>query len=61
MRAWPGGKTPLPALIFACMADPLIHYHGGKPWNVLGIIEPVRSIEDTVHAWRELAGPDGRA
>jgi polyhydroxybutyrate depolymerase len=52
-------STPLPALIFGCTADPLIHYHGGKPWYAFGFAEPVRSIEDTVHAWRELAGlPD---
>jgi polyhydroxybutyrate depolymerase len=52
-------KTPLSALIFGCTADPLIHYYGGKPWYALGFAEPVRSIEDTVHAWRELAGlPD---
>ncbi|MRW86823.1 alpha/beta fold hydrolase [Pseudoduganella sp. FT26W] len=51
--------TPLPALIFGCTADPLIRYHGGKPWYAFGFAEPVRSIEDTVHAWRELAGlPD---
>lgn len=51
--------TPLPALIFGCTADPLIHYHGGKPWYALGFAEPVRSIDDTVRAWRELAGlPD---
>ena len=51
--------TPLPALIFGCTADPLIHYHGGKPWYALGFAEPVRGIEDTAHAWRELAGlPD---
>jgi polyhydroxybutyrate depolymerase len=51
--------TPLPALIFGCTADPLIHYHGGKPWYALGFAEPVRGIEDTVRAWRELAGlPD---
>jgi len=51
--------TALPALVFGCTADPLIRYHGGKPWYVLGIAEPVRGIEDTVHAWRELAGlPD---
>lgn len=51
--------TPLPALIFGCTADPLIYYHGGKPWYALGFAEPVRSIEDSVHAWRELAGlPD---
>jgi polyhydroxybutyrate depolymerase len=52
-------KTPLSTLIFGCTADPLIHYHGGKPWYALWFAEPVRSIEDTVHAWRELAGlPD---
>ena len=51
--------TPLPALFFGCTADPLIRYQGGKPWYALGFAEPVRSIEDTVHAWRELAGlPD---
>ena len=51
--------TPVPALIVGCTADPLIHYHGGKPWYALGFAEPVRSIDDTAHAWRELAGlPD---
>jgi polyhydroxybutyrate depolymerase len=51
--------TPLPALIFGCTADPLIYYHGGKPWYALGFAEPVRGIEASVHAWRELAGlPD---
>lgn len=51
--------TPLPVLIFGCTADPLIHYHGGKPWYALGFAEPVRGIEDSAHAWRELAGlPD---
>lgn len=51
--------TPLPALIFGCTADPLIRYHGGKPWYAFGFAEPVRSIEDSVQVWRELAGlPD---
>jgi polyhydroxybutyrate depolymerase len=51
--------TPLPALIFGCTADPLIRYHGGKPWYALGFAEPVRGIEESAHAWRELAGlPD---
>ncbi len=51
--------TPLPALIFGCTADPLNYYHGGKPWYTLRFAEPVRSIEDSAHAWRELAGlPD---
>lgn len=51
--------TPLPALIFGCTADPLIYYHGGKPWYALGFAEPVRGIEASAHAWRELAGlPD---
>ncbi|MHA4867605.1 CE1 family esterase [Duganella sp. PWIR1] len=51
--------TPLSALIFGCTADPLIHYHGGKPWYALGFAEPVRGIEDSVLVWRELAGlPD---
>ncbi|UGQ46355.1 alpha/beta hydrolase family esterase [Massilia endophytica] len=48
--------VPLPALVFGCTADPLIYYRGGKPWYAFGFAEPVRSIEDTVHAWRELAG-----
>lgn len=52
-------ETPLSALIFGCTVDPLIHYHGGKPWYALGFAEPVRGIEDSVHVWRELAGlPD---
>lgn len=52
-------STPLPALIFGCTADPLIRYHGGKPWYAFGFAEPVRSIEESVQVWRELAGlPD---
>ncbi|MCS0615415.1 alpha/beta fold hydrolase [Massilia kyonggiensis] len=51
--------TPLPALIFGCTDDPLIYYRGGKPWYAFGFAEPVRGIEDSAHAWRELAGlPD---
>jgi polyhydroxybutyrate depolymerase len=51
--------TPLPALIFGCTADPLIRYHGGKPWYALRFAEPVRGIEDSAYAWRKLAGlPD---
>jgi polyhydroxybutyrate depolymerase len=51
--------TPLLALIFGCTADPLICYRGGKPWYAFGFAEPVRGIEDSAHAWRELAGlPD---
>lgn len=51
--------TPLPALIFGCTADPLIRYHGGNPWYAFRFAEPVRSIEDSVRSWRELAGlPD---
>jgi len=50
---------PLPALIFGCTADPLIRYHGGKHWYAPGFVPSVRSIEDSVHAWRALAGlPD---
>jgi polyhydroxybutyrate depolymerase len=48
--------TPLSALIFGCTADRLIRYHGGKPWYAFRFAEPVRSIEDSVHVWRELAG-----
>ena len=52
-------KTPLSALIFGCTADPMIYYRGGKPWYALGFAEPVRGIEATVQAWRELAAlPD---
>lgn len=52
-------ECPLSTLIFGCTADPVIHYYGGKPWYALWFAEPVRSIEDTAHAWRELAGlPD---
>ena len=51
--------VPLPALIFGCTADPLIRYHGGKHWYAPGFVPAVRSIEDSVHVWRELAGlPD---
>ncbi len=50
---------PLPALMIGCTADPLIYYHGSKPWYALGFAEPVRGIEATAHAWRTLAGlPD---
>lgn len=56
----PIGRTKMPtkpmsALIFGCTADPLIRYSGGKPWYALWFAEPVRGIEDTAHAWRELA------
>lgn len=55
----PMPTRPLPALVFGCTADPLIRYHGGKHWYAPWFIEPVRGIEDSVHAWRELAGlPD---
>jgi len=47
--------TPLSALIFGCTADPLIRYHGGKPWYALRFAEPVHGIENTVQVWRELA------
>lgn len=51
--------VPLPALVFGCTADPLIRYHGGKHWYAPRFVPPVRGIEDSVHAWRELAGlPD---
>lgn len=52
----PMPATALPALVFGCTADPLIPYHGGKHWYAPWFIEPVRGIEDSVHAWRELAG-----
>ena len=48
-------EVPLPALIFGSTADPLIPYHGGKYPYALGFMDPVRSIEDTVKVWRELA------
>ncbi len=55
----PEPATPLPALVFGCTADPLIPYRGGKHWYAPWFIEPVRGIEDSVRAWRELAGlPD---
>lgn len=55
----PAPAVPLPALVFGCTADPLIPYHGGKHWYAPPFIEPVRGIEDSVHAWRALAGlPD---
>lgn len=51
--------TPLPALFYGCTADPLIRYHGGKPWYAFRFAEPVRGIEASAHAWRRLAGlPD---
>jgi polyhydroxybutyrate depolymerase len=51
--------TPLPVLLFGGTDDPLIRYHGGKPWYVFGFAKAVRGIEASVHAWRELAGlPD---
>jgi polyhydroxybutyrate depolymerase len=51
--------TPLPALVFGCTADPLLRYGGGRHWYGFGFVERQRSIEESVHAWRELAGvPD---
>jgi polyhydroxybutyrate depolymerase len=52
-------QVPLPALVFGATADPLIPYHGGKYFYVLGFLDPVSSIEESVKVWRELAGlPD---
>ena len=48
-------SLPLSALIIGCTADPLIYYHGGRPWYALGFAEPVRGIEATAHAWRAMA------
>jgi polyhydroxybutyrate depolymerase len=45
----------LPALIFGCTADPFMPYAGGKKFYTLGFMDPVRSIEDSVRVWRELA------
>lgn len=52
----PAPTAPLSALVFGCTADPLIPYHGGRHWYAPGFIEPVRSIEESVHCWRALAG-----
>ena len=50
---------PLPVLVFGGTADPLMPYYGGKFFYTLGFADPVSSIEETVQAWRELAGlPD---
>lgn len=50
---------PVPVLVFGGTADRLIPYYGGKFFYTLGFADPVSSIEDTVQAWRALAGlPD---
>jgi polyhydroxybutyrate depolymerase len=46
----------LPALIVGCTADPFMPYAGGKFFKTLGFMKPVRSIDDSVRVWRELAG-----
>ena len=52
-------KAPLPALIIAATKDPFMPYQGGKFFHTLGFLEPMRSIDDSVKVWRELAGlPD---
>lgn len=52
-------EQALPALFFGATADPLIPYHGGKFFYVLGFLDPVSSMDDSVKVWRELAGlPD---
>lgn len=52
-------ERPVPVLVFGGTADRLIPYYGGKFFYTLGFADPVSSIEDTVHAWRTLAGlPD---
>jgi polyhydroxybutyrate depolymerase len=52
-------ERPLPLLVFGGTADRLIPYHGGKFFYTLGFADPVSSIEETVQAWRILAGlPD---
>ncbi|MFC5461737.1 alpha/beta hydrolase family esterase [Massilia niabensis] len=49
----------LPVLVFGATADPLMPYHGGKYLYVLGFLDRVSSIEESVKVWRELAGlPD---
>ena len=49
----------LPALLVGCTGDPLMPYRGGKYFYMLGFLDPVRSIDDSVRFWRELAGlPD---
>ena len=55
----PAPTHPLSALVFGATADPLMPYRGGKQWRTLGFMQPVASIDDSVRAWRELAGlPD---
>lgn len=52
-------STALPALLFGATADPFMLYHGGRRWYTLGQLGPLRSIDDSVKLWRELAGlPD---
>jgi polyhydroxybutyrate depolymerase len=52
----------LPALIVGCTDDPFMPYAGGKFFKTLGFMKPVRSIEDSVRIWRELAGlPDAHS
>jgi polyhydroxybutyrate depolymerase len=52
-------ERPVPVLVFGGTADRLIPYYGGKFFYTLGFADPVSSIEETVQAWRTLAGlPD---
>ena len=58
-HAAPTPTVPLPALFFGCTADPLMPYRGGKYFYMLGLLDPISSIDDSVRTWRELAGlPD---
>jgi polyhydroxybutyrate depolymerase len=57
----PPGRANMPtvalsALIVGSTADPFMPYRGGKFFYTLGFLDPVRSIEESVKVWRELAG-----
>jgi polyhydroxybutyrate depolymerase len=47
--------VPLPVLVAGCTADPMLPYAGGKYWYTPPFVPRMRSIEDTVRLWRELA------
>ncbi len=53
-------RTPLSALVIACTADPLIPYFGEKYLYTISalapFVAPMKSVEQSVSIWRELAG-----
>ncbi|MES2126450.1 MAG: hypothetical protein V4463_04205 [Pseudomonadota bacterium] len=52
-------SVALPALIVASTRDPFFPYQGGKFRYMFSLLAPVRSVDESIATWRQLAGlPD---